>query len=254
MQCLLLASFKQKNQALVYCETMQLVRWQDTKIMWHFEIANFTSTNHQKMLIFSAHGDTNFSFHTLQLLDNGQRMLGHLDNFAGVHCLLASYFAGAFAHCNYCRIEITYGEEKNFAGAKQVAKTVKATDWVIVIDVTATETTKHVVIEKCKNHNLYAFLQAHLSDMSVDLYMNCPDPIANEDETDVYSGKSAYCLFLGVPTQGGDYNEGPVETTSSILQGVQQVIARLVQLYPLFEQQVAIWEQERMAKMHSKKK
>lgn len=35
------------------------------------------------MLIFSVHGDTNFKYHTLKYLENGD-IEGHMDNFAGV--------------------------------------------------------------------------------------------------------------------------------------------------------------------------
>lgn len=34
-----------------------------------------------------------------------------------------------------------------------------------------------------------------------DLYEDCPDPIANEDESDVYFKKTDYTLFFGIPVE-----------------------------------------------------
>ena len=62
-----------------------------------------------------------------------------------------------------------------------------------------------------------------------------PDPIAEEDEVDVYVEKCPYTFFLGVPVSGGDYNKEPVFCTEQSIETVKNVIITLSQEYPNFK-------------------
>ena len=91
-------------------------------------------------LIFSAHGDTNFSVSRCILVDScekGTLYYAHCDNFVGVHAVLQAYFSG---HISGTRTEchVTHGEEDgSFSGAVDVCRKMRPTDVVFVVDVTA---------------------------------------------------------------------------------------------------------------------
>jgi hypothetical protein len=57
---------------------------------------------------------------------------GHMDNFGGVHATMKAYFSGKLPR-NGVRIEITYGEEIDMEGAKQISRDVQRSDVVIVV-------------------------------------------------------------------------------------------------------------------------
>jgi hypothetical protein len=178
----------------------------------------------QTKVVISAHGDTNWNEHRLtRIFENArspsheieEEYYAHLDNFAGVFAVLKGYFGGLYPQ-HRCRIEITYGEETDMEGAREVAYTLKSTDVVIVVDVTGTATQKNFVIEKCRNKQLRKFIQSKLNNHpkflhQYDLYVGCPDPICVEDETNVYSNVTDFTFFFGIPVRGGDYNDGPVK-------------------------------------------
>lgn len=176
-------------------------------------------TQHVTKVIISAHGDTNWTTHHLTKgvgvrTPGGieeEEYYGHMDNFGGVHATMMAYFSGKLPQ-DKVRIEITYGEETGMDGAKEVANTIESTDVVIVVDVTGTKTTSNIVIEKCFHSRLRKLVSNCLKDSNItfDLYRECPDPIAIEDETFIYSNITDYCFFLGLPVRGGDYNAGAV--------------------------------------------
>ena len=72
-----------------------------------------------------------------------------------------------------------------------------------------------------------SFVRTTLKGMSFELFEDCPDPIANEDESDVYSEKLDAVFFLGVPCGDGDYNAGPVSCRESCVEAVTEAIIRL---------------------------
>lgn len=113
-------------------------------------------------------------------------------------------------------------------GAWNVAETLTPADIVIVIDVTGTRTDKDIVIEKCRNDRLRNFitqvLSKHEPKISFDVYAGCPDPICNQDETDVYRNVTEYVFFLGLPVRGGDYNDGPVHCWKRSVDGVAEAV------------------------------
>jgi hypothetical protein len=82
----------------------------------------------------------------------------------------------------------------------------------IFLDVTGTPTNANIIIEKCWNPRLRTFICQTLSELGIsyDLYRGCSDPIASQDETDVYSKITDFTFFLGLPVRGGDYNEGNI--------------------------------------------
>lgn len=160
------------------------------------------------VFVISCHADTGFRLHSLERLAGG-RFRGILDNFAGVHAVMAAYFSGRLNHpC--VRIELTHGEEVDFAGAKAVLKTLSGRDKVVVVDVTGAPTRADITIEKCRNPNVRRFVQKTLRGIRYDLYEGCPDPVSDADETDVYRRKVSRVFFLGIPCTGGDYNTGIV--------------------------------------------
>ena len=146
------------------------------------------------MLIISCHADTGFYSHSLRNLGK-TRVKGHLDNFGGVHAVMQAYFSGRLRH-DHLRIELTHGEEVDFAGVKEVRASLRTHDVVIVVDVTATPTRKDLVIEKCAYPSLQEFVAGALEGMRYDLYEDCPDPISDQDEVDVYREKSIRSFFL----------------------------------------------------------
>ncbi|MEO8210666.1 MAG: hypothetical protein ABI840_08885 [bacterium] len=155
------------------------------------------------MIIISAHADTNFK--NVKLTVEDEYYKGYLDNYVGVFAVMKAYFSGEI-NFDYVRVELTYGEETDMEGAKQVSKNVKVDDLVIVVDVTATPTDTDFVIEKCKSDKVRKFLEDTLTDFRFDLYKGCPDPVSNMDEVDIYKRKTDNYFFLGLPCSGGDYN------------------------------------------------
>jgi len=177
------------------------------------------------MLVISAHADTNFSSHRLKKLPGGI-VEGHLDNFSGVHAVMKAYFSGKMSG-NNVRIELTYGEEKGLLGAKEVAKTLRPHDIVLVVDVTGTPTEKDFVVEKCRAPELQGLLKKAFAGLSYDLYPDCPDPVSQSDEVDVYSKTCRQSCFIGVPVTGGDYNAGVVKCKERSLDAVADALCRL---------------------------
>lgn len=183
------------------------------------------------MLIISCHGDTNFASHKIELIQNNSVVLGELDNFAGVYCVINALFSGKMNY-DHVRVEFTHGEEIDFAGAREVCKTMDKNDLVVVVDVTGTKIGKGFVIEKCKNNIVEQWLNKTLAGLPYMLYKNCPDPICNEDETDVYKKVTPFTFFLGVPVVGGDYNAGRVKAKMEDLKFVQQALIKIAEGYP----------------------
>ena len=184
------------------------------------------------MSVISCHADTGYPHHCLERLEGGI-LRGHLDNFSGVYAVMKAFFSGRLTH-DYVRIELTYGEETDMAGAHEVRKTLKKRDLVVVVDVTGTPTTSDFVIEKCRNKAVRTFLEEALAGMAFDLYKDCPDPVADQDETDVYSEKCKKTFFLGVPCTGGDYNAGAVVCQERSLDAIADAICRLADAFPEF--------------------
>lgn len=183
------------------------------------------------MLIISCHADTGFESHSL--LHKEDCYHGHMDNFVGVYGVMKAYFSGRITN-NHTRIELTYGEETDMEGAKEVASTLNEQDTVIIVDVTGTPTSKDLVIEKCKNPVMKNYITEALNGLHYDLYADCPDPVSCWDETDIYSQITPYSCFLGVPCQGGDYNEGQVSCRKQSVEMLAEAICRLSDYYPEF--------------------
>ena len=177
------------------------------------------------MLVISAHADTNFSSHRLKKLPGGL-VEGHLDNFSGVHAVMKAYFSGKMTG-NNVRIELTYGEEKGLLGAKEVVKSLNPDDVVLVVDVTGTPTEKDFVVEKCRDPELQQFLKKALAGLSYDLYPDCPDPVSQSDEVDVYSKICRRTCFIGVPVAGGDYNAGVVKCKERSLDAIAEALCKI---------------------------
>lgn len=188
------------------------------------------------MIFISAHSDTNFK-HVVLKSDN-THYTGHLDNFVGVYSVLKSYFSGEI-NFPYVRVELTYGEETDFAGALEVAEDIEETDLVIVVDVTGTPTEKEFVIEKAANPIVREFLNDVLKKFSYDIYEGCPDPISNLDEVEIYKAKSPYCFFLGIPCTGGDYNTVDVSCKKSSLEELSGALIQICRHYGKFQELVS---------------
>ncbi len=182
------------------------------------------------MLIISCHADTGFSSHRLRRLSGGW-VEGHLDNFIGVHAVMQAYFSGRLSGPGV-RIELTYGEEVDMAGAREVAATLDSDDTVIIVDVTAAPTEKDFTIEKCADESLQALLAAALGNLRYDMYAGCPDPVSDMDETDVYVQVCRRSCFLGVPCVGGDYNAGAVRARMASVDAVAEAICRIAECVP----------------------
>jgi len=183
------------------------------------------------MLIISCHADTGFSRH--KLCRRGPGLVhGHLDNFAGVYAVMSAYFSGRM-NTDSVRIELTEGEEANSAGAHRVMNSLSPNDTVIVVDVTGTETERDFTIEKCKDNSLSQFLIQALKGLKFDLFKNCPDPIADEDEVDAYLELCAKVCFLGIPCFGGDYNDGPVSCHLRSIKSASEALCRIAQAYEI---------------------
>lgn len=183
------------------------------------------------MLVFSCHADTGFNFHSLSHVNNYYK--GYLDNFVGVYGVMKAYFSGKITN-QHTRIELTYGEETDMRGAREVASTLSNTDIVVVVDVTATPTKKDLVIEKCRKEPMKEFLTSAFEGISYDLYADCPDPVSCFDEVDVYSDVCDYYCFLGIPCEGGDYNNMQVYCTMQSIETLAEAICRLSNYYPKF--------------------
>lgn len=175
-------------------------------------------------LIISCHADTGFRLHRLSRTPDGL-ISGHLDNFAGVHAVMNAFFSGRM-DSDSVRIELTYGEETDMEGAYEVLKSLSPDDVVVVVDVTGTETDKDISIEKCASAKMREFVRAALDGMSYALYEGCPDPIADEDECDVYREKLENVFFLGIPCTGGDYNSGIVSCRQASIVAASEAIVR----------------------------
>jgi hypothetical protein len=180
-------------------------------------------------IVISCHADTGFKNHRLKIDENGD-YYGHLDNFAGVYAVMNAYFSG-FINNPFARIELTYGEETDMEGAYEVLETLNSNDVVIVIDVTGTPTESDIVIEKCSDTDLKQFVTDALIGISFDIYSGCPDPIANEDECDVYKEKLEKVCFLGIPCTGGDYNAGLVTVKRKSIEAATNAIIKLVNFF-----------------------
>jgi hypothetical protein len=177
------------------------------------------------MFVISCHADTGFRQHQLQRLPEGV-VVGHLDNFAGVHAVMLAYFSGGLPSRGV-RIELTYGEETDFGGAYEVLKTLRGWDVVVVVDVTGTPTEKDFVIEKCPHRPMRELVERALAGLSFDLHADCPDPVCDIDETDVYRDACPMTCFLGVPVVGGDYNDEVVSCRERSLHAVAEALCRL---------------------------
>lgn len=176
-------------------------------------------------LIISCHADTGFLSHRLRRTENDV-LSGHLDNFAGVHAVMNAFFSGRM-DSDSVRIELTYGEETDMEGACKVLKSLSSEDVVVVVDVTGTETDRNITIEKCTSPRMRDFVRKALDGMSYALYEGCPDPIADEDECDVYKEKLEHVFFLGIPCTGGDYNSGVVSCHKDSITAASEAIVRL---------------------------
>lgn len=183
------------------------------------------------MIFISAHADTNYKRVNLRI--EGDSYVGYLDNYAGVYTAVKAFFSGEI-NFDYVRIELTPDEEIDMRGARQVAKEVKKNDLVIVIDVTGTPTDKDFVIEKCQSHIVRKFLVKVLDGFSYDIYADCPDPVANEDEVDVYKHKTKYCFFLGIPCHGGDYNFEDTKCKIRSIEHAAEAVIKICREYDKF--------------------
>jgi hypothetical protein len=181
------------------------------------------------MLVISCHADTGFRAHSLTHRADGI-IQGHLDNFAGVQAVMQAYFSGRLAG-GQVRIELTYGEEIDMAGAYDVLDTLKADDTVLVVDVTAAETEKDFTIEKCKLPAMQEFVRGALGNLAYDLYEGCPDPLSDLDEVEVYIQRCPMICFVGVPVFGGDYNAGQVLCRPESIAAVTEALCRLAEAY-----------------------
>jgi hypothetical protein len=181
------------------------------------------------MLIISCHADTCETSH--QCEDRGDSFFGHMDNFSGVHAVMKAFFSGRLRH-DHVRIELTYGEEEDMDGAREVLRTLRKQDVVMVVDVTGTPTGKDLVIEKCTDAGLRRFLSEALDGIPLDIYEDCPDPIADEDEVDVYVEKIPRVFMLAIPCSGGDYNAEKVTCRKRSIESVAEAICRIVEKFP----------------------
>ncbi|MCX7818530.1 MAG: M28 family peptidase [Kiritimatiellae bacterium] len=179
--------------------------------------------NRRATLVISCHADTGFRRHWLRR-ENG-RYFGLLDNFAGVYAVMTAYFSGRLTQ-QCVRIELTCGEERGMDGAYEVARTVSPNDAVVVVDVTGVETGADITIEKCKAPQMQRFVREALNGLRYVLFEDCPDPVANLDESDVYRKVTDNVVFLGIPCRGGDYNEGPVECSRSSIDTAAEALIR----------------------------
>jgi len=180
-------------------------------------------------LVISCHADTGFKTHRLSIDKNGS-YFGHLDNFVGVYAVMQAYFSGKINYDNV-RIELTYGEEDGMEGAYKVLRSLHKNDVAVVVDVTGIPTKKDITIEKCSDKWMKNFIMGALAGISYDLFEDCPDPIADEDESDVYSQKLSKVCFLGIPCYGGDYNEEMVSALPKSIKAAAQALTRIIEAF-----------------------
>lgn len=178
------------------------------------------------MLVFSCHADTGFRSHSLTR--NGDILHGNLDNFAGVYALMKAYFSGRLNR-DWLRIELTYGEETDFAGAIAVRETITQNDFVVVVDVTGAEIEGDFTIEKCTDPLIRELLEESLDGLRYELFEYCPDPVCCCDESDIYRMKTSHTAFIGVLCFGGDYNAQKVSCREGSIEAVTEAICRLVE-------------------------
>ena len=179
--------------------------------------------------VISCHADTGFSRHRLAKTGRGSYE-GHLDNFVGVHSVMRAFFSGRMNH-DCVRIELTHGEETDFAGAIAVRETLSRKDMVAVVDVTGTPTRADITIEKCMNPRVREFIENALVGVRYELFEDCPDPISDSDETDVYREKTANVFFLGIPCSGGDYNKGEVQCRERSIDAMSRALTQLAEAF-----------------------
>ena len=178
--------------------------------------------------VISCHADTGFRSHRMKRMKD--TCIGHMDNFVGVHAVMNAYFSGKM-DLPCVRIELTYGEETDMAGARGVLKTLLADDVVVVVDVTGADTDCDITIEKCSSPRMQSFVKTALKGMSYELHEDCPDPVSNCDESDVYSEKLQNVFFLGIPCQGGDYNTVKVSCRQASITAASEAIIRLASAF-----------------------
>jgi len=183
------------------------------------------------VLVISCHADTCGTSHRCE--DRGEAFFGDLDNFSGVHAVMKAFFSGRLRGA-HVRIELTHGEEEDMEGAREVLETLRRRDVVVVVDVTGTPTGNDLVIEKCRDGGLRRFLEATLEGIPHEIHEDCPDPIADEDEVDIYAGKIRRAFFLGIPVSGGDYNEGPVSCRKRSIEAAAEALCRIAEEFPAY--------------------
>ena len=185
------------------------------------------------MLVVSCHTDTGFSEHSLEVQDNGNVFFGHLDNFAGVYAVMQAYFSGRM-NKETLRIELTYDEEGDFEGAYEMLDTLRKHDVVIVVDVTGTVTRKDFLVEQCESYVLRQFLDKILFGLEYNIQSGCLDPVADEDETQVYKKRCTNVCALCIPVTGGDYNDGPVKCRKEAILSVTEALCRIAENFHVF--------------------
>jgi hypothetical protein len=189
-----------------------------------------TTMRSKAQFVISCHADTGFRSHRCGREDGGKIYYGHMDNFAGVRAVMDAYFSGGLDQ-EGVRIELTYGEETDFGGAKAVRKTLSPEDTVVVVDVTGARTRADITIEKCADPETMRFVRKALAGMRVEVHAGCPDPVSDSDETDVYRGRCRRVFFLGIPCSGGDYNAGRVRCRRNSLAAAGRALTRLARAH-----------------------
>ncbi len=181
--------------------------------------------------VISCHADTGFRSHRCRREKGGKVYYGHMDNFAGVRAVMDAFFSGSLDR-EGVRIELTYGEETDFGGAKAVRRTLSKEDTVVVVDVTGAKTRADITIEKCADPETGRFVRKALAGMpKVEIFTGCPDPVSDSDETDVYRGRARRVFFLGIPCSGGDYNAGRVRCRKKSLTMAARALTRLARAH-----------------------
>lgn len=187
----------------------------------------------QSSFVISCHADTGFRSHRCRLEKGGDVCYGHLDNFAGVKAVMDAFFSGGLDR-EGVRIELTYGEETDFGGARAVRRTLTKEDTVVVVDVTGAKTRADITIEKCADPETARFVRKALAGMPrVEVFSGCPDPVSDSDETDVYRGRAGRVFFLGIPCSGGDYNAGRVRCRKKSLNAATRALTLLARAHQL---------------------
>ena len=89
-------------------------------------------------------------------------------------------------------------------------------------------------IEKCKNQDIEMFMRRVLDGLSFKLYHGTEDPIADEDESDVYRKVCNNVVCLMPVVHGGDYNDGPVKCHQKTIDSTLEAICRIAEHFPTF--------------------